>query len=49
MGGGHRGEQYWCCGLTKSLLWKLAFPDQLKGIGLPFDDAYALAVQMRGR
>ena len=29
--------------------WKLVFPDHLKDIGLPFDDAYALAVQMRGR
>ena len=29
--------------------WKMAFPDHLKDIGLPFDDAYALAVQMRGR
>ncbi len=27
--------------------WKMAFPDHLKDIGLPFDDAYALAVQMR--
>ena len=26
--------------------WKMAFPDHLKDIGLPFDDAYALAVQM---
>ena len=25
----------------------MAFPDHLKDIGLPFDDAYALAVQMR--
>ena len=29
--------------------WKMAFPDHLKDIGLPFDDAYAIAVQMRGR
>ena len=26
----------------------MAFPDHQKDIGLPFDDAYALAVQMRG-
>jgi hypothetical protein len=26
----------------------MAFPDRLKDIGLPFDDAYVLAVQMRG-
>ena len=29
--------------------WKMVFPNHLKDIGLPFDDAYALAVQMRGR
>jgi hypothetical protein len=29
--------------------WKLAFPDHLKDIELPFDDACALDVQMRGR
>jgi hypothetical protein len=27
----------------------MAFPDHLKDIGLPFDDAYALPEQMRGR
>lgn len=28
--------------------WAKAFPDHLKTIGLPFDDAYAMALQMRG-
>ena len=28
--------------------WKMASPPQ-KDIGLPFDDAYALVVQIRGR
>ena len=32
-----------------SVSWKMAFPDHLKDIGLPFDDAYAIAVLMRGR
>ena len=30
-----------------SVSCKMAFPDHLKDIGLPFDGAYALAVQMR--
>ena len=30
-----------------SVSWKMAFPDHLMDIGLPFDDAYALAVRMR--
>ena len=34
---------------SKCLTLEMAFPDHLKDIGLPFDDAYALAMQMRGR
>ncbi len=37
------GDRY---GANYYVSWKIAFPEHLAKIGLPFDDAYALATQM---